>query len=123
MFKKQALIPGSLLIGVAGGVTASYIIDDLWFASVIFFLASCAGACTIVFFGRHGRDGWGWALWGACLATFGSSAAAGLILVLDRFYEVPMLVGATLWEHPVNLLLWVVFMSLAHVVTRTLREM
>lgn len=122
MREKLHLLPGILLIGLAGGVTSNYIIDEVSFASFVFVVASFAGACTIVFFGRSGAEGWGWALWGGVLATVGASSAFGLTFGLSDFYELPLRVGQTLWKYPSSAVLWCVLMGLAHLVTLGLRK-
>lgn len=122
MRTKFHLLIGILLIGFAGGVTSGYIFDDVYFSAFVFLVAAIAGACTIVFFGRSGAEGWGWALWGGVLATVGASSAFGLVIAPDDFYKLPLMVGPTLWKYPSGAVLWCVFMGLSHLVTLGLRK-
>lgn len=122
MHEKFKLLPGSLLIGLSGGITAQFMVEDFWFSSFIFLIASVAGACTIVFFGRRGAVGWAWALWGGVLATVGASGLFGALIAPHGYIELPMMVGQHLWEYPSSGVLWFVFMGLAHLITLRLRE-
>ena len=105
------------MMGLAGGAVSLCIgFHEEGFTVAASQGAALAGVATSGMFGRGGRHGWIWAMFGAILATF-IGASLGAAILEGAFAAIPlgpMLVIPAVLDNPVTFAIWAIAMHLIH---------